>query len=267
MSRAFSPDGFGSEVDLRGLILSEDTWLTGVLGRPCWNAADAGDSVYPRFVTQSQTEAMLTARLPVEETGLLTKFLNRGFRLIEIGVQLRRAPLTSGDDRPGYGNPQSQQEYQVLMAGPEDQRWMEVVAKQALTTSRFHSDSQIPPLVAARVKEEWARNLARGVRGAFCLKALVTGRHIGFLGVTRSQSRAQEAVIDLIAVDPAYQGLGAGSALLMRFHAYCDTHGLSSVVGTQLRNTRAIRLYQSHGYLLDESHYILHAHARIERAS
>ena len=64
------------------------------------------------------------------------------------------------------------------------------------------------------------------------------------------------AVLDVIDVDPAVQGKGAGRALMQAAHDHCRGLGASRVdLMTAVTNTSAQPLYESMGYEREEAFY------------
>lgn len=137
------------------------------------------------------------------------------------------------------------------------------LAERSFRCSRFHLDPQIPDHHANRIKQAWAANLAAQRRGNGCLVARIDGGVVGFLGVVLVGSGDETtAVIDLIAVSPAYQGRQIGRLLVGRFAEWAIGQAAGKlVVGTQAANVMSVRFYESLGFRLSSSAYVLHRHA------
>lgn len=152
----------------------------------------------------------------------------------------------------------------VRSAEPRDQEDVERVASRAMVLSRFSLDPQLGGTAAARVKSAWAANFFRGQRGDAMTVVEIDGRVHGFLLALHDGS-AEQLVIDLIAVEPEWQGRGFGASLAMgAFRAW--PKALAGMAGTQLANASSHRFYQSLGWSMVSATHVLHWHRR-ERAS
>lgn len=135
------------------------------------------------------------------------------------------------------------------------------LAGRCFTFSRFHADRRVGSDSANAVKREWARNSCLG-RAAVVYVIRLAGCVTGFLAVLKRESRAgSEAIIDLIGVDAAHQGKGYGRVLTERFVRDWQGRAKRLSVGTQAANIPALRLYESLGFRVSETAYVLHAHA------
>ena len=137
------------------------------------------------------------------------------------------------------------------------------VAGSCFRYTRFHLDPFVPGPLAHRIKREWIANYVDKKRGDRLFAALVDGRPVGFLASLRGGPPGQEtATIDLVGVDTAYQGRGAGKSLVEHFIQHY--HGSCRVlqVGTQVANVPSTRLYEKLGFSLAKSQYVLHMHVR-----
>ena len=83
---------------------------------------------------------------------------------------------------------------------------------------------------------------------------------MGFLAALKSHDGAQ-AIIDLVGVHPDAQRQGVGRTMIVRFaEHYRDVNEL--IVGTQVANVPSVQLYESLGFRLKSSQYVLHMHVR-----
>jgi ribosomal protein S18 acetylase RimI-like enzyme len=136
------------------------------------------------------------------------------------------------------------------------------IAASSFVYSRFHLDPAIPKETAHKVKRAWVNSYIHKMRGERLLVALLDGKPVGFLAVLATPEPGR--VIDLIGVDRAYQGRGVGRALVSFFIAdSADRYPLLRV-GTQVANVPSMRLYESLGFRIDETAYVLHAHVNAE---
>lgn len=104
---------------------------------------------------------------------------------------------------------------------------------------------------------EWRRVQAEAVRASCTSEdqdafvAVVDGRPVGFATVALNAFHERMGVVDMIAVDPAYQGRGIGTQLMDRSTEHMREHGMDiAAVGTggDAGHAPARALYESLGY-------------------
>jgi len=158
-----------------------------------------------------------------------------GFRKIEQLVTYAR----SLEDAPPVRST-----WRIEQAGETDVEACRAIAALALRSDRFHADPRIDDRVASDLKAAWIENSIRG-RADSVFLAVRAGSVAGFNAVNL---RGTTAIIDLIAVSPAFHGKGAASALigaaLERYSGTC----VEMRVGTQAANLPALRLYEKLGF-------------------
>lgn len=130
---------------------------------------------------------------------------------------------------------------------------------------RVWLDPEISTETANLIKREWVHNYIKRDRGERLMVALLDGDPVGFLAVLATAVEGQPCrSIDLIAVDKRRQGRGVGKALVSSFvESYADQRTLLRV-GTQVANISSMRLYESYGFYVDETTYVMHAHSHKE---
>lgn len=241
--------------------VEKDEWLSGVLGISSWKAVDvaAGTSsvqVNAALLQQAdQDAAFFYTKIPTRDVLAVKNAIEAGFSVVDVNVAFdwRRE---AGDGR-GADNDRNMT---IETAGSDDTTAIEQVAAHCFTFSRFHLDPVIGTDRANDVKRQWARNACRG-RAAAVYVARRQSDVAGFLAVLENKSDAgTDAVIDLVGVDSRYQGQGAGRALSRMFIEQWRDRADRLRVGTQISNIPAMRLYESLGFRVSETAYVLHAH-------
>lgn len=198
------------------------------------------------------------AKVPVERVDHVAALTSVGFAVVDVNVTFSREP---GPPRGGSSIGASGVDVRPV-ADDEGERVVEL-ASSCFTRSRFHLDPFIPEEQANRVNGAWVADYSEGRRGELLDGAFVGGRLVGFNAILRSQVAGQEAlIIDLIGVDPKFQGRGIGRVLVERFLHWSADRCTVVRVGTQAVNTPAVRLYEHFGFKLTEAKYVLHAHAK-----
>ena len=178
------------------------------------------------------------------------------FYIVDVNVTLERW-LTRLPDR---SEPRS---IHVREIQPAEYEAVLGIAATCFVYSRFHLDPLIPNDLANAIKRQWINSYCHHQRGEQLLIAARDDRPIGFLAVLATMVQGKVArVIDLIGVDKAHQGQGVGRDLVEFFiHDSVDRANLVRV-GTQAANIPSIRLYETCGFKLAETTYVLHAHVR-----
>lgn len=248
--------------DSRRVNLRADTWLAAIVGMPCFQVthSDESDVVDLRKNILGEADggsAFFFAKIPTGNARLATSMTQAGFCVTDVNVML---------DWTAKGDPGALPESDRISVGPasaEEIPGIEEIAGTCFTHSRFHLDPLIPVRVADEVKRQWAGNACRG-RAAVVYAAHCAERLAGFLAVMTSgnENRGKDAILDLIGVDAAYQGQGVGRSLTRVFIDEWRYRADRLRVGTQVSNIPALRLYESLGFRISETSYVLHAHIR-----
>lgn len=241
--------------------VEKDEWLSSVLGISSWKALDvaAGMScthIKAALVQQAdRTAAFFSAKIPTRDVVAVKNATEAGFSVVDVNVTFDW--MRAADDGCEASTDRSMN---IETAGSGDTAAIEQIAAHCFTFSRFHLDPIIGPDRANDVKFQWARNACRGRAAA----VYVARRHsdvTGFLAVLENKSGpGTDAVIDLVGVDSRFQGQGVGRALSRMFIDRWRDHADRLRVGTQISNIPAMRLYESLGFRVTETAYVLHAH-------
>lgn len=242
--------------------LRDDAWLGKTLEISCFRAVhfDGGlnaDDVRERMLRKTDGKsAFFFAKIPTADIGLVTILTRAGFDVTDVNVTLDLA----GDI--GSVASDTAGDVEIGRASESDSTEIENVAGRCFTYSRFHLDPLISTTQANEVKRQWARNACRG-RAATVYTARRGGELAGFLAVVTSDAGGtRDAIIDLIGVDAAHQGRGVGRSLSRAFIGNWRGKADRLRVGTQISNIPALRLYESLGFRVSETSYVLHAHVR-----
>jgi ribosomal protein S18 acetylase RimI-like enzyme len=246
------------------VTISTDGWLAGMMERPVFRveAAEAAGAAaawalreeVAAHVAARHVPAFYFAKVETAAVESVRALGSIGFYVVDVNVTLGMdggraltAPPTAGTV--------------VDTCRPEDVDAVLDIASSAYRYSRFHQDPQVPAETAHRIKRDWVGNYVRGARGERLMVARQDGRVVGFLAVIGSGAPdARVRTIDLIAVDPAAQGRGAGRALVGAFLEYYAPTSLRLSVGTQVANVPSLRLYESLGFRVSHSAYVMHLH-------
>jgi GNAT superfamily N-acetyltransferase len=135
-------------------------------------------------------------------------------------------------------------EQHAAIAAERDLDAIAALTATAITGTHLHRDPRLPVDRTRRLYAAWARNDAAG-RAQRTIVARDGGEVVGYLSILRTGGTG---VIDLIAVDPARQGRGIGTALLASYLEWLRQEGLSGRVGTQSDNP-VLSLYRRVGFV------------------
>lgn len=130
-----------------------------------------------------------------------------------------------------------------------------ILARDNMTTSRFHQDPLVPSAVAGDIKKRWAMNFFAGRRGQEMYVASAhDGRIVGFNQVLVTSDRK---IIDLICTAADARRRGVARALVEAMFE----PGVKTRVGSQANNTAADSFYRSLGFAPVGTSLCLHWHA------
>ena len=232
--------------------ISADQWLSHLFGHGVFRIKATDSNVQVLLEHQaSHPHAFYFTKLDTRQTAML-RALSGILRVVDVNVQFEWAP-------PLLPLPAADIE---VIRFEAQAKWVAPVLHIAETSfkySRFHLDDTLPDGLANTIKREWIANYLNGTRGNGLYIAVRDGVVVGFNAVLESTTHGEPtSIIDLIAVSSAHQGRGVGRALLQHFiHMYHPTH-LHLQVGTQVANIPSCRLYESMGFRLINSQYVLH---------
>jgi GNAT superfamily N-acetyltransferase len=232
-------------------MLKEDRWLAEIVGTPAFRA-DASDADAVREHLAGRN-AFYFAKVDTADVAATKALLGLGFFVADVNVTFAVAP-------GGLARKPSAVAVGQVPAGRGEA--VMNVARDSFRFTRFHLDPLITKAVADAVKKEWVRNYVDGKRGDHLFVATQAGEPVGFLAALKTK---ESAIIDLVGVHPSAQRGGVGRALIQAFaDHYADLPEL--IVGTQVANVPSIRLYESMGFRLKWSQYVLHLHVREGKA-
>lgn len=245
--------------------IKEDRWLTGVFGHGAFKVETvSGQSAEPLVELlaaheKGRAEALYYAKVGAEDVRLLGRFLEAGFRVVDVNVTFGLDPARVARSKPA-SRPKA---CTIRTATPGDAQGVLAIAASCFQYSRFHLDPQISRKTADLSRREWIANYIQKKRGDALYAAIVKGRPAGFLAVLSTlASGRRTAMIDLIGVDRSQQGRGVGEALvrffIQRYKTRCD----ELQVGTQVANIPSMRLYEKCGFSVVKTAYVLHKHVK-----
>ncbi|WKZ36513.1 MAG: GNAT family N-acetyltransferase [Anaerolineales bacterium] len=229
-----------------------DTWLGGLFGCEVFRGSlDKDETLEPGSVFSEgllPRRAFYYAKVPVTSVAQVGALTTAGFRVIDVNVAFERQPQDIS----------SNETIIIRDVKPEDETDVLKIAESSFIYSRFHLDPQVSKELADKIKREWIANYIRKQRGERLLVAEINGKPVGFLAILVTNEKI--GVIDLIGVDKNMQAQGIGKRLV-QFHIN-DAAGKYSrlLVGTQIANIPSMRLYQTCGYKISNSTFVLHAH-------
>ena len=240
------------------MSIKEDSWLSTVMERPVFrvDAAERGAAAAVREHLKGKS-GYYFAKVGSADVVTTKELLREGFFVADVNVTFAVAPSRIA----GAASPTV--DVGTLPSGPEHARTKEevlAIAHDSFRFTRFHLDPLVSKATADLVKKEWVRNYAEGKRGDHLFVATSGGRAVGFLAALKSHD-GTTAIIDLVGVSPSAQRQGVGRTMITRFaEHYRDVKEL--LVGTQVANVPSVQLYESMGFRLKSSQYVLHLHVR-----
>lgn len=243
-----SDDWLGAHLQKAAFRLKLDTSFPDALAElSMWNAQ--------RWRSHLPSPSFGDVRIPCDRVDWLRALESLGFEIVDTALTLQCNHYT-GVVASGISSAA------VRPIQPADRQTLLSLAGQVFRYSRFHLDPRVDRAIANQIKVDWIANCCDGRRGDRLWVAEMRGEVVGFLAaLVNPAAQSSTAVLDLIAVDPAYQGQGIGRSLVTEFMQHYRDRCTLLQVGTQAANIAALRLYQSLGFVIAQSQYLLHYHA------
>lgn len=256
----------------RPVFIQEDVWLSNVFGYPVFRIAlpaaerlsnDQASILATEVARHSchQERATYYAKLDVTLVNVGKQLIAAGFYVVDVQVTLaldtvRLSPTNS---------PVTRSSFTIREVTPDMRAAVCEIARSCFRFSRFHQDPSVNPETADQIKRAWVQSYLDGNRGERLFIAAKEEHPVGFLAVLATNAEGKEArVIDLIGVARSHQRQGVGKALVNFFiDHYRDCCDILKV-GTQVANVPSLRLYQSCGFAVANSSYVLHKHVGIK---
>ncbi|XDF36372.1 GNAT family N-acetyltransferase [Paracidovorax avenae] len=201
---------------------------------------------------ESEQLELLIARCPADAVSVLHAMEERGFRLMDTLVYLRR-PVNAGnlDDAPRS----------VRQACAADAAAVEDVARAAFRgyVGHYHSDARLDGHAADQIYPDWARRAVEepGVADSVLVYEDEASRICGFAAMRRLDDARCDGM--LFAVDPGFQKRGIFGALLRASLSWTAANGYAQMeYSTHLRNASALRGVAGHGFYIYKAVHTFH---------
>ncbi len=214
---------------------------------------EAMDSVpaWERLIAQARAEQyeFLFYEFDAADKRLAHLLTPLGGALADVLVKLAKPVGPAAAPQRETGSP-------VQAAAESDLAAMIELASHSFTHSRFFHDPGFDKELVNQLYPNWVRNNFAGNEAYFVIKDRQSLQ--AFISV---QPKPLPAALDirLLAVQPAAQGQGLGSALLRWTEQYGRSQGLKRItVGTQINNYAALRLYEKNGFRVEQALYRYH---------
>jgi ribosomal protein S18 acetylase RimI-like enzyme len=208
------------------------------------------------FKSSQGRSAFFFAKVPTESVDQVQLLASLGFDVVDVNVTFERKPAKVAQQEEGRA-------LVLRDVLPEDHKAVLDIASACFRYSRFHLDPKIPDGIANRIKRSWVHGYTQKTRGERMLVGLLDGSPVGFLAVLKTVGQDRSArVVDLIGVanDNKRRGIGTDlmSFFINEYSGKCDL----LQAGTQAANISSIRLYETSGFRISSTAYVLHGHMR-----
>ena len=231
--------------------IKKDRWLSGILGKNCFSVPA---TVAEDFSSTIVHNSFYHAKLEVNDVFNISKFLNTGFQIIthDITLSLRRQNFHLALE--------ATYETSIELIGINTSPGQDLIniALSSFEFDRFHQDRKIPNHVSDQIKKNWLLNYFNGKRGNQLYVINNNGTIRGFLLLILKEKMA---IIDLIAVAGQARGQGLGRSLITHVINTLPSQYTKILVGTQVKNYHAMKLYRSLGFEIVSSTINLHLHS------
>ncbi len=228
--------------------IERDNWLSGQIGKSVYNCKAEG----PFIEFESTVNALNCSKVQIANQKELDYFLAFRFKIITIALTYERSRANRLHSHSTHYESES-----ICPAFPEYHDDLLDIAEHGFEFSRFHQDPLIGRELGNKIKRNWLKSSLAGTRGDSVIVYKNAENVDGYLSIILRDDRI--AMVDLIGVRSNEQKKGIGKALMDSFmFRYRNSENLQA--STQINNIPAIRLYESCGFRLMDSHYVLHYH-------
>lgn len=234
-----------------GTEIKKDRWLSGMLGKNCFSVPA---TVSEDFSNTLVANSFYQAKLEVNDVFNISKFLHTGFQIIshDATLSLRRQNFHLALETT------CETSIELVGINTSPGQALINIALSSFELDRFHQDKKIPNHVSDQIKKNWLLNYFNGERGNQLYVIENNGIIRGFLLLILKEKMA---IIDLIAVSGEARGQGFGRSLITHVLNSLPSQYTQILVGTQLKNYAAMKLYRSLGFEIVSSTMNLHLHS------
>lgn len=229
------------------MSLEKDKWLSEQLKKDSFklkgNFNNIDKIIFP-------SNSFIEAKLSTEDYIGLNLLQKYNFQIIDTSIQ-----LIKNVDKNKFNNLNIKD---TFFADSEDEKEVREIARNSFKQNRFFRDQKISNKYASKLKEEWAGNFFSRERGDWMVISKKDKKILGFLQLLKGRNNS--LIIDLIAVDERYRGMGLAKKMITFSIQNCLNCIKDIRVGTQLGNYPAMYLYQKMNFRIISSYYLLHKH-------
>lgn len=119
------------------------------------------------------------------------------------------------------------------------------IASKSFQFSRFFNDPRLPEMQAKNIYSHWTQ-CAFEQENKYFVVCKKKGNIAGYILFSINENGS---MIELIAVDGKYHGLGVGKSMIQAMGSFVIDHGINKIkVGTQVNNTSAAQFYSKLGF-------------------
>jgi dTDP-4-amino-4,6-dideoxy-D-galactose acyltransferase len=192
----------------------------------------------------------LSVRVDAADDAAIHALESAGFLSVDALLTFERGVATVAESGAPSG-------FTIRTAREEDVAPIERMAACSFVDGRFHADPSVPQETAESIYREWAGACCRGTASDAVLVAEGDGGDV--LGFVACRTHPETGVhlsrlaasIVLIATAPDARRRGVGRAIVTSAVEWAAARGAAAIlVGTQIRNTGAARLYEGCGFRL-----------------
>lgn len=231
--------------------LIKDIWLSDIFNYDVFKLDITDNENGP--IKLPTTKSFVWAKIPVNRIDLVDLLSSLNFRVVDVNVtfEINKKKL---DQNKSIDN-------DICEFTQGDENKILDIAESGFVYSRFHLDPNISNVTANSIKKMWIKNYLDKKRGERLLIVKDNNNVAGFLAELKSKKENKLiGIIDLISIDKNFQGKSLGKKLVNYWLNDCYDKYDVFKVGTQIANIPSIKLYESCGFRLSDSLYIMHLH-------
>ena len=243
----------------KGSCFFRDAWLSKVMNKACYSFDLRGNEEYLKndidHLKSEFGQLFFYTKVNVSDISAIRRLQSLDslfFYLVDTNVTLQKKIDKS---LPIDGQRDEQDSSLECLLWDRDSPREEILnlSGKSFSLSRFHLDPLVDNEMANLIKREWILSYFLGNRGDYLIVCKKGTKIAGFVSLIQMK---QKVVIDLIAVGSEFRRCGVATKLTNYVVDSFD----EVLVGTQLSNSNAIRLYEKNYFRIIDSKYVFHSH-------
>jgi ribosomal protein S18 acetylase RimI-like enzyme len=238
----------------------QDSFDTRILGKSAYKLIIPAEGISSErlasLLSEIEKPSMICCFTPYDPLTVELLYTS-GFRFISTkNVYIKKTDATSLEAQTIYGS------FKLVRLSKDELGGHQLDFSRMVSTiaakGRYSKDIRIPEDKPLMVYREWINN---SIHNSFADEVMILLSDQTIAGMITLKIREENGTIDLIIVDPAFQGMGIGKRLLTESQQYFSEIGAKALlVETEAENIGSNIFYQRNGFILQDFQLVFHKH-------